>query len=307
MASDRLSYQAIESLWTSAGGSKELAPVMAAIAIAESGGRPSALNDTPPDYSVGLWQINYYGSLLPGRSREFGSPQALLASPAAQARAAVAIERQQGLGAWTTYTSGAYRKYLNGADYSGGGSDTSGASGTGSDPTAQQALSIDSSRPPNCLFGFGLPAFGYVCLLTYGQARALLGGLLLVAGGVVSAGGLIILTSYGVKRSGLLEQVGAAAGVVPGGGKVAAGAQRASNQINSGGKGALAKQEAAKKQAAAKKTAAEKPAKKAAAKKPLIPPAPSKPPAAKKAAAKKPAKKAAARAATKPKKEASAE
>src|SRR5205823_9834141 len=43
VASSKLSYQAIESLWTSAGGSKALAPVMAAIAIAESGGRPDAL------------------------------------------------------------------------------------------------------------------------------------------------------------------------------------------------------------------------------------------------------------------------
>lgn len=223
MASKRLSYKTIEDLWTKAGGDPKKAPVMAAIAIAESGGRPSALNDTPPDYSVGLWQINYYGALRPGRTKEFGSPSALMASPTAQARAAVAIERQQGLGAWSTYSSGAYRKYLNGADYSGGGSDTSGgtAGGTTGGTTATQAGFGDTSKPADCLWGFSI-GIGYVCVLTKGQARALLGSLLLVAGGVISAGGLIILSAYGLKKSGALDQVAAAAAVVPGAGGLAA-------------------------------------------------------------------------------------
>lgn len=130
------------------------------------------------------------------------------------------------------------------------------AGGTGSAPpvsdgvdttttgsTAQDALSLGSSKPPNCLFGFSA-GFGYVCLLTYGQARALLGGLLLTAGGIVSAGGLIILASYGIKRSGALDQVAAAAGVIPGAGGIAAGAAKGSARIKSSGTGAAARQSA---------------------------------------------------------------
>jgi hypothetical protein len=236
MASSKLSYQAIESLWTAAGGSKALAPVMAAIAIAESGGRPSALNDTAPDYSVGLWQINYYGSMLPGRTKEFGSPKALMASPTAQARAAVAIERQQGLGAWSTYTSGAYKKYLNGADYTGGGTDTTGGTATTGTDASTTAVAASYNTDPKCLFGMDLPVVGGVCILTKGQARAILGAILIGAGGIVSAGGLIILAAYGLKSSGALEGVAKAAQVVPGAGGIAAKAISASGALKAGPK-----------------------------------------------------------------------
>jgi hypothetical protein len=234
--SSALSYQALESLWTSAGGSKALAPVMAAIAIAESGGRPDALNSTPPDYSVGLWQINYYGSMRAGRTREFGSPSALMASPAAQARAAVAIERQQGLGAWSTYTSGAYRKYLNGKDYSGSSTDTSGSGSTSATDTSTTATTASYKDNPKCLIGIDIPLTGGVCLLTKGQGRAILGSLLLVAGGVVTAGGLIILASYGLKSTGALEGVAKAAQVIPGAGGLAAKAVSASGALKAGPK-----------------------------------------------------------------------
>lgn len=231
MASSKLSYQAIESLWTSAGGSKALAPVMAAIAIAESGGRPDALNDTAPDYSVGLWQINYYGSMRAGRTREFGSPSALMASPTAQARAAVAIERQQGLGAWSTYTSGAYRKYLNGADYSGGGNDVSGggvATGTDASTSATAASYKDD---PKCLIGMDIPLVGGVCLLTKGQARAILGALLIGSGGIITGAGLIILAAYGLKASGAAEGIAKAAAVIPGAPGLAAKAAAGSGAL----------------------------------------------------------------------------
>lgn len=236
MASSRLSYQAIESLWTSAGGPKALAPVMAAIAIAESGGRPDALNDTAPDYSVGLWQINYYGSMRAGRTREFGSPSALMASPTAQARAAVAIYRQQGLGAWSTYTSGAYRKYLNGADYSGGGSDVSGGTVTNGTDASATATAASYKDDPKCLFGMDIPVVGGVCILTKGQARAILGALLIGAGGIITGAGLIILASYGLKATGALDGVAKAAAVVPGAGGLAARAVSASGALKAGPK-----------------------------------------------------------------------
>lgn len=97
------------------------------------------------------------------------------------------------------------------------GGDTS--SGTGSDPSAVQA----SSKPADCLVGFNLKVT-YVCVLTYGQARALEGGLLLLAGGVLGAAGLIVLASFAVQKSGLTSKITEAAKVIPGAGALAAAA-----------------------------------------------------------------------------------
>lgn len=90
--------------------------VLAAIGGPESGYDYHVINDTPAtgDYSVGIWQVNYYGPLYPGRTAEFGTPRQLAAGgPPAQARAAALIFRQQGFMAWaTTYTSGDWRQYV---------------------------------------------------------------------------------------------------------------------------------------------------------------------------------------------------
>ena len=92
-----------------------MAPVMAAIALAESGGNPRALNNNPAtgDYSVGLWQINYFGNLAPSRTQRYGSPQQVT-DPIANAKAAVDLAQNGfGLGNWSTFKNGAYRQYLN--------------------------------------------------------------------------------------------------------------------------------------------------------------------------------------------------
>ena len=101
-------YGQLETLWTSAGGSKALAPLMAAIALAESGGNPGALNLTDnggTQTSVGLWQV----------SNGTHSYPADWATPAGNAAEAVAKYKSQGLGAWGTYTSGAYQQYYQGS------------------------------------------------------------------------------------------------------------------------------------------------------------------------------------------------
>jgi hypothetical protein len=78
---------------------------MAGIAIAESGGNTHALNNTPAtgDYSVGLWQINYFQNLRPSRTQRYGSPEELLADPNKQARAAINLfgNNGVGIGNWT--------------------------------------------------------------------------------------------------------------------------------------------------------------------------------------------------------------
>lgn len=92
----------LASLWQSAGGDPSLRDTMAAIALAESGGRPRAVHrDSDGSVDRGLWQINSvhgYG--------------AASFDPVANAREAVAIEHSQGLTAWSTYTSGAYRRFM---------------------------------------------------------------------------------------------------------------------------------------------------------------------------------------------------
>jgi cell wall-associated NlpC family hydrolase len=94
------SYRQLEQLWVSAGGSKTLAPIMAAIAMAESGGNPDAYN---PSGATGLWQI--LGAVKP-------ADQSRLTDPKVNAREAVLKYKEQSLSAWTTYTSGAYKKFL---------------------------------------------------------------------------------------------------------------------------------------------------------------------------------------------------
>lgn len=133
-----LSFQALQDLWKQAGGSAASAPVAAAIALAESGGRPDAHNPKPPDDSYGLWQINMLGSLGPARRRQYGlSSNDQLYDPMTNAKAAVAISGGgKSFAAWSTFTNGAYRSHLNGQ---GAGGDTPtnwgsalGVGGTGS-------------------------------------------------------------------------------------------------------------------------------------------------------------------------------
>lgn len=103
----QFSYSQLESLWIQAGGSKVLAPLMAAIALAESGGNSDALN--PNDNgglqtSVGLWQVS---------NGTHNYPAAWL-TPEGNAREAVNKLQTQGITAWDTYTSGAYKQFLRG-------------------------------------------------------------------------------------------------------------------------------------------------------------------------------------------------
>lgn len=102
-------YAQLEGFWDQAGGDPNVAPIMAAVAEAESSGSDVIQQGQP--YATtgwGLWQIT------PGDSvPSVGIDQALL-NPLTNAEAAVSKYKSQGLGAWTTYTSGAYRQYLQG-------------------------------------------------------------------------------------------------------------------------------------------------------------------------------------------------
>jgi hypothetical protein len=93
-ASRSYSCSGLEALWKQAGGSAGEAVMAASIAMAESGGNPSAVSPTA-DY--GLWQIN----------ASHGSQATL--DPLANAQAAVSVSNDgTNWNPWTTYASGAY-------------------------------------------------------------------------------------------------------------------------------------------------------------------------------------------------------
>lgn len=87
-----------------------------AIMLAESGGRPTAHNPNAGtgDNSYGLFQINMLGDMGPARRRQFGlSSNEALFDPLTNAR--VAYQMSQGgtnWSPWSTYKTGAYRKYM---------------------------------------------------------------------------------------------------------------------------------------------------------------------------------------------------
>lgn len=123
----------LEKLWIKAGGPPAMAGTMAAIAMAESGGRSGAKH-VNSDGSVdrGIWQIN---SVHGYGDSSFNALQ--------NAKQAVAIYNGSGLGAWTTYTSGAYRNFLGGSGGGGGrGSVETGVPAGTRGPSAPQGADV---------------------------------------------------------------------------------------------------------------------------------------------------------------------
>jgi hypothetical protein len=228
-----LSFDQIQSLWIQNGGNAAWAPLAAAIAIAESGGNTVALNNTPAtgDYSVGLWQINYFGNLLTGRTQQFGSPIALQSDPNAQAKAAIALS---GNGAnWGPWKGDAAIKAWQGAGspatpskatISGWGVSLGGAGG-GASATASNA---DQTGAPGTVGqGTGCTAKGKIFgvadfSFSYCQGKALVGGLLVGGGGALALTGLLIVVAWGLGHTSTGRGAASALRVVPGVGGAAA-------------------------------------------------------------------------------------
>jgi hypothetical protein len=102
--------QQLAAIWVRAGGNAAFAPIAAAIAMAESSGNPNAIgHNTNGSIDRGLWQIN---SVHGGQSTT---------DPLANAKAAVAISNNgKTWSPWVTYNTGAYKKYLSGAQTAAG-------------------------------------------------------------------------------------------------------------------------------------------------------------------------------------------
>ena len=103
----------LQALARSVGIPENHVPLMAAIALAESSGDPSAINPgvgaggrRTNEYSVGLWQIN---TLV---HKNYSVQQ--LKDPQINAREMARIYRTQGLRAWGAYTDGRYKRYMTG-------------------------------------------------------------------------------------------------------------------------------------------------------------------------------------------------
>ena len=97
------SYSQLRQLWLQAGGNKGWSYVMAAIAMAESGGNPLAHHvDSNGSVDYGLWQIN---------TIHHYAVQDML-NPVQNAKEAVSIFNSAGPHAWSTYNNGSYKKYM---------------------------------------------------------------------------------------------------------------------------------------------------------------------------------------------------
>lgn len=135
----RYSNAQIQALWIAQGGSTSAAPMAAAIALAESGGDPNAVDyDSNGTVDRGLFQVNsIHGALStfdPGRNT----------------LGAIQISRNgTDWTPWTTFHTGAYKQFLDGSSATatgtaGGGSSKSGSDGSGNSGTEIQNLSLSN-------------------------------------------------------------------------------------------------------------------------------------------------------------------
>lgn len=124
-----------------------------AVAMAESSGHygPASINNTPAtgDYSVGPWQINYYGKLGPERTAAVGPVDTVANDPQANAHAAALIsDNWTNFAPWSTYKNGAYRRYLTAAEQAAGAVDPT-ATGPVAAPTDATLLGSYTGGIPN--------------------------------------------------------------------------------------------------------------------------------------------------------------
>lgn len=97
----RYTFRQLEELWERAGGDQSRAAEAAAIALAESGGNPNAIKrNSNGTFDRGLWQINSAHGALSTTGVD------------SNAKAAVRIQEESGWGVWTTFKTGAYKRYL---------------------------------------------------------------------------------------------------------------------------------------------------------------------------------------------------
>jgi hypothetical protein len=169
------SYAQIEGYWDQAGGNPSEAPVMAAIAEAESSGNNVEQSGQP--YATtgwGLWQIT------PGDSDPSIGVDSALLNPLTNAKVAVQKEETQGLSAWTTYTDGEYLRFMqNGvAATSGSATDAAATSASSSVESATESA-VGSSVIQSVMTGLGVSSvqdlFERGALMIFGAVLVVIG------------------------------------------------------------------------------------------------------------------------------------
>jgi hypothetical protein len=193
-----ITYAEAEGYWIAAGGKASLAPTMAAIAVAESSLDPTVVNSIG---ATGLWQINQpvWVSSQPTWTQSY------LQNPLNNAKAAVTVYNQQGLSAWTTYSSGAYQQYMQ--------SNVAPVTPTGT--TATSATDASDSSSSCCAIGFGgILGEGSFCILSESQVNSIVGGFIISAGIFVGFVGVAWILVFAVGKSKVVRNVTSMAGPI---------------------------------------------------------------------------------------------
>ncbi|SRR6266481_3986664 len=229
-----LTYAQLEGLWIANGGSKAVAPLAAAIAMAESTGRTNVTSANPDGgVNVGLWQLDTKG-------KGAGHTVADLQNPATNAALAVQGSKDgTDWSAWQSFTTGAYRRFMSAGTTpdmnvpGGGQAAVTAASQQAAAAGPDCAFSIGGQHI-GILFGHG-PTLPSACLVSKTEVRAVLGGLILVAGALVMMPGLVIVMAYGFKATGAAAATAKAAQYIPGGGTAVRAARTAGSAYSRGG------------------------------------------------------------------------
>lgn len=144
-----LSADDIYALAVQAGFPSDMATNMTAVALRESGGCPTAYNNTPPDNSYGLWQINLYPGAQSLAALGLSNPNQLF-DPATNAAAAFAIWNGSSSNfaiAWgsvPTQFLPAAQQAAN--DYGGDGGDVLASDGSGDSGTSGGFLGLSQTQ-----------------------------------------------------------------------------------------------------------------------------------------------------------------
>lgn len=177
---------------TAAGFTPQAATTLTAIAGAESGYNDTAVGDVSLEDnmwgpSVGLYQIRTLKAQTgTGSDRDISR---LTGNDQAQAAAAYDISHQgTDFSPWTTYTSGAYRQFLNGAQAAGGSSSPTNATLTSSVTSGLAGL-------------LGLPSKSDWVNLLLSAGGVLLALVLIGVGVAVVAKPAVVATARGVRKA----------------------------------------------------------------------------------------------------------
>jgi hypothetical protein len=215
-----ITYATAMGYWIKEGGSPKVANIAAAIAEAESDLDPTIVQTGQPaeDTGWGLWQITPTSGI--SQNGQFGD----LLNPANNAKAAVYLYKQAGnsFSPWVTYQDGSYKGFVgNGSADMGGLTPATGDPGSGGADCIIGGESI----------GLGLT---FPCLLSRSQARAMIGGAIIAAGGVLGLFGAIGLASAS-GALGAAEKLGGSAAEAAGAVATFAGAPEAGAPLMAGG------------------------------------------------------------------------